>query len=89
MVALRLRSYLGQPQAPLVANATQAACIVSARCCGGSAPRSGPKTGLNPLSSVSKTKAISSPWQAPTSPLNSGERQAKIYGIVQDENRDQ
>ncbi len=32
MVALRLRSYFGQPQSPLVANATQAACMVLASC---------------------------------------------------------
>ena len=36
IVALRLRSYFGQPGSPFVANATQAACIVSASCRGGS-----------------------------------------------------
>ena len=39
MVALRLSSYFGQPESPLVAKATQAACMVSASCCGGLVPR--------------------------------------------------
>src|SRR6476660_6732329 len=64
MVALRLRSYLGQPGSPLVANATQAACMVLASSCGGSPPRSGPKSGAS-LLRVSKTKGISRAWTAP------------------------
>ncbi len=56
MVALRLRSYFGQPQSPLAANATQAACMASASCCGGSVPQSSSV----PWPSLSKTKAISS-----------------------------
>ena len=36
IVARRSRSYLGQPGSPVVANATQARCMVSASACGGS-----------------------------------------------------
>jgi pimeloyl-ACP methyl ester carboxylesterase len=75
MMALRCSSYFGQPGSPLVAKATQAACMVSASCCGGSVPRSGSV----PLPRVSKTKGISSPWHAPRSPLNRGERQTNSY----------
>ena len=71
----RLRSYFGQPGSPLVAKATQAACMVSASCCGGLVPSSGSV----PLPSVSKTKGISSAWHAPRRPLNCGERQANSY----------
>jgi hypothetical protein len=78
IVALRVRSYFGQPQSPLVANATHAACMVSASCCGGSVPQRGSVS----LPRVSNTKGISSEWHAPRSPLNCRERQANSYIYV-------
>lgn len=55
IVALHESSYLDQPGSPLLAKATQAACMVSVSHCGAL----GPSSGSVPLPSASKTKGIS------------------------------
>ena len=64
IVALRLRSYFGQPGSPVAAKAIHAACMVCASSWGGSFPSSGPKSGASGAA-VSKTKGTSRAWTAP------------------------
>jgi hypothetical protein len=60
MVALRFRSYRGQPVFPMVAKDTPAACMVTASSFSGSAPSSGPIRGKVGVHDVEEERDLQS-----------------------------